>query len=408
MRHVGVLFTALLLLASSCEKPLAGFFGQSGVLSADVSSAHPLTAPSPTASTGSESTPTESTIPVSEGKMVFQITFADAPNDASVTAAPLKYGKKGWMSFEWDDGSTGSLAGLAKMKTKFYTDGAGGSVSFRGAVAVNGRAAYANAEMGDNYPNKVTYANMSEMIAAGWDIENHSFYHEPTGNFNYGTDRARNIKELDELIHARLKYKMNGHVVPTNYTGFPTAAKEFGYLFSTSQGTFDNLPPGNPNYKTIHAFADAPKSFSSFARLFSDDWVDLEKRAKAAFDLLLAAPAGSYFRFGTHTIDEQAFGRVMDYFEDQSKDEILIVSTREVMEYRIVADLPRKSTLNGRVLTVEIDTSTLPDRFRWRDLSLMVTSDAKISSVTPIGNIDRATFNAETGLVNVFKQKTSW
>jgi len=38
------------------------------------------------------------------------------------------------------------------------------------------------------------------MIAAGWDIMNHSFYHDSKGNFNYGSDAVRNTIEVTALI----------------------------------------------------------------------------------------------------------------------------------------------------------------------------------------------------------------
>ncbi|HWK56123.1 MAG TPA: hypothetical protein VNQ80_02220 [Parapedobacter sp.] len=363
-----------------------------------------------------DSTPTN---PPSEGEgegeghdddsklMRFEIEFAADAANATIQPAMLKFNKRGWVSIEWDDNSLEALKALPYLDERYYTDGCGNRINYSAAVAVNGRNQYHNEEAGLMSTN-VTYAQMKMLIAKGWDMENHSYYHEPTGNYNYGNDRARNVSELDELIYDRIGYRMNGLVVPTNYDGFPSAAKDFGYLFSTSQGTFDDLPPaGNPTYKDVQDFDLAPKDFSSFNRMFYDDWNEMNKAVTAAFAEIITKK-NHYFRIASHRVDEQIFGGLMELFEKSGKDNILIIPTREAMEYRIMADLPISYVFQENKLLVEIDASTLPDRFRWRDLSFLVKPVGIITGVKTVSNIDRISFNAETGLVNIFKQVTAW
>ncbi|MFV0607164.1 MAG: hypothetical protein ACK5NK_15135 [Niabella sp.] len=339
--------------------------------------------------------------------MVFEVVFESVPTSATATIATLKYNKQGWASVEWDDNSISSLTGFEKLKNTFYTDGCGNNIPYTGAVAVNGRNQYNNEEAGLLSMN-VTYNQMTDLINCGWDIENHSYYHEPTGNYNYGNDRNRNVKELEDLIFARINYKMNGLVVPTNYDGFPTAAKNFGYLFSTSQGTFDGLPPaGNPVYKDVQDFALAPVDFSSFNRMFYDNWNEMETAAKKAIDVIITKN-NHYFRLASHGIDAAAFSRIIDYFKQKTNDKILMVPTREVMEYRQMAKMPVILELKDGKLTIQVKIHTLADRIRWRDLSFMINSDKKIKSVTALNAIDSVTFNSNTGLINVFKQVHIW
>lgn len=339
--------------------------------------------------------------------MKFEIVFESQPGNATATIAKLKYNKFGWVSVEWDDNSPNALTALGILKNKFYTDGCGNKIMYAGALAVNGRNQYSNDEAA-NIPNNVNYAQMLDLISKGWDIENHSYYHEPGGNYNYGEDRNRNVKELDELLVTRIKYKMNGLVVPTNYDGFPTAAKNYGYLFSTSQGTHDGFAPaGKPVYKDVQDFALAPENFSAFNRMFFDDWGEMERGVTKAINEI-AIKSFHYFRFASHTIDEAAFIRIMNHFEQTTNDKILMAPTREVMEYRLMAKMPVTYSLSGNKLTVEVNTATLPDRFRWRDLSFNVSSDKKIKEVNIINAIDKTSFNSNTGLVNIFKQVTQW
>lgn len=339
--------------------------------------------------------------------MKFEIIFENSAGNASAKVAKLKYNKTSWASIEWDDNSLSALQGYNIIKNKFYTDGCNNKIQYAGSIAVNGRNQFDNSEIGANNTG-VTYAQLKELINAGWDVENHSYYHGPDGNYNFGSDWLKNIKTLDDLIQERIQYKMNGAVVPTNYDGFPTAAKNFGYLFSTSQGTFDDFEPaGKPTFKEYFDFDLAPLNFSSFNRIFYDDWNQLEKSVKNSISEI-ATRNNHYFRFASHGIDEAALKRILDYFELMSNDRFLFIPTREIMEYRIVAGQPIKYEQEGNKLIIEIDGSAIPDRFRWRDLSFVVTSGSKITSVNVISGIDKTSFNANTGLVNIFKQRSSW
>lgn len=340
-------------------------------------------------------------------KMSFEIELSNTTDDAKAVVAQLKYNKAGWVSLEFDDNSLGALQAEDVLKNKSYTDGCGNNIPYGAALAVIGRSNYNNQEMGAMPGNYVTYAQMRTMIGLGWDIENHSLYHEPTGNYNNGTDWAKNISEMNALILQKVNYNMNGAVVPVNYSGFPTAARDFGYLFSSSESTFDNLAPGLADYQKVVSISLVPVTFSAFNRIFNDDWSKMETDIKSATASIITR-TNSYFRFGSHTVDVNKLQSILDNFSSATKDNILFIPTREIMEYRVMAKLPITYQKEANILKVVIDPKTLPGRFRWRDLSFIVTSRAKITGIRNLNGIDKATFNPETGLVNIFKQKTTW
>lgn len=337
--------------------------------------------------------------------MTFEVVFSEKPNKASIAATKLKYNKNGWVSGEWDDNAAAALQAFKILNNFYYTDGCGNKINYALASAVNGRHQFDNREFG-LWEGLVTYTEMKNLIAHGWDIENHSYYHGDEGNYSFGNDWYKNIKELDDLIYERIGYRMNGAVVPTSYSGFPTAAKKFGYLFSSSQGTFDDMKPsGQPEWgKGYQDFDYAPEDFSAFGRLFYDDWAEMEKDFIKWCDDSFKY-YNSYFRIGSHGIDEAAFIRMMNYFRDKSNDKFALLPTREIMEYRIMTKQPIESILTGNKLTVKVNLKNVPSRFRWKDLSFIITSEKSISQVKTINNIDKVTFNPGTGLINIFNQK---
>lgn len=356
------------------------------------------------------SIPDSTTTPINDdsGNMVFEIVLDGSPQRSDLLPTEIKYGKKGWISGEWDDNSPAAMEAQRILTDFFYTDGCGNKTNYAFAVAVNGRNGYHNGELGlEN--GIVNYDSMRLLIQHGWDIENHSYYHGPDGNYNFGYDWDKNIEELDNLIAEKIHYQMNGAVVPTDYKNFPTAAKNFGYLFSSSQGTFDGLPPGGtPDWSAKNElFSRAPKDFSAFGRMFYDNWNEMEKDFTQKLNNIVGT-SGTFFRIGSHGIDGDIFRRMMVNFQNKTADDFIVVPTREIMEYRIVADQPVEWSVEENKINVTVDISGIPDRFRWRDISFLFSSDQTIRQINVIKNIDRVSFNAETGLINIFNQRTTW
>src|SRR5690606_5382925 len=161
-----------------------------------------------------ESIPPESTITVN-------IQFSGTPT--LIRFSNLKYGKEGVMSLDWDDGAFSSIAASELMEDAVYTDGAGKSLFWRGGLSVIGRSPFNNTELGDSSSGAVQYSQMLDLIAKGWDIQNHGMYSTDSGNFTSPT-ALDDIVDLDTLILDRIGYPIATTVVPAALPGYVQGA----------------------------------------------------------------------------------------------------------------------------------------------------------------------------------------
>lgn len=333
------------------------------------------------------------------------IKFASAPSSATATAAARKFNKKNHWAFEWDDATTGAATGLGILNNAFYTDGCGNNINYSGTLAFNG----ANETSGNEYTysggdGKVSKANMLAMINAGWEMSDHSYFHDPFG-FGTSVTPLENTQRMQNYIKSLLNYWTRSKVVPTNYAGHATAARDLGYLYSTSEGTFDSFTPEGL-YNPFGDWANVPSGFAALRRGFTDAWASSLADLKTAFDTTKAA-SNRFYRLGSHTIDSTAFQNLVSYIQANANDEFLVSSTREWLEYDEIKVRPFTQSLVGDTLTITMDLTDLNIKNRWKDQCYNITSEKQIVSVTTQGG-DSTSFNASTGLVNVFKQTKVW
>lgn len=337
------------------------------------------------------------------------VNFNSSPT-ATVDFPKLKYNKSKAILMEFDDNSLSVVTAYDKLKTTFYTDGCGNNKNFSVGLAVNAKNNFNNAEWGDNYPNKTTYAQRGALIPFGLDIMNHSYYHEPTGNYNNGVDITRNLRDLDAFILEKDKYKMNSLVVPTNYAGYQLAARDFGYLFGSSEGTFDGLTPYPGQYNALGNVNNIPKqSYTAIKRTFSDNWTNAGPQW-AAIDTLFSS-AADYFEIGSHgTGDGVNFINWVNSIVSRSNDTTLFQSMREFMEYRhLKENVVKTQTTTGNSLKISLDYSGVPNKnLSWFDLSLLINSNQTISSISIDDPSFSLSYNTTTKLINIFKRKTQW
>lgn len=339
--------------------------------------------------------------PVSN-KIKTQIKFASAPSSATATMCSMKFNKKNTFSPEWDDASVGSITGLSILSAASFTDGCGNNRPYTASVALNG----ANETSGEEYPYNtgLTIDIMrNQMIPAGWDFSDHGYFHDPIG-FGADITPLQSTQKMQFFIKKILDYWTRSKVVPQNYEGHADAAGLVGYLYVTSQGTFDSYtaewafaPPGN--------YANVPAEFAALRRDFTDEWATTLPALKIIIDNLLIS-TNKFYRLASHTIDATAFQNFITYIQANANDELLVVTTREILEYNEMKTMPVSQSLVGDTLTIETDISLLNTKNRWKDQCFDIVSDKQIISVTT--DADSATFNATTGLVNVFKQKNIW
>ncbi|WP_214228659.1 hypothetical protein [Pedobacter sp. B4-66] len=340
------------------------------------------------------------------------VTFAAAPSSVSSAFPKMKFNKNKAILFEFDDDSPSVLTAYEKLKLSYYTDGCGNNKNFSCGLAINAKNNFNNAEWGDNYPGKTTYAERGALVPFGLDLMNHSYYHEPTGNFNNGSDIQKNFRDMDAFVLEKDNhYKMNALVVPTNYAGYQLEAQNFGYLFGASEGTFDGLTPYPAQFNAVGAIANIPKqAYTAIKRTFSDNWTNGGPQWTALTNLF-ASGSVDYFEIGSHGIgDGVNFNAWIDSIVSQANDTLLFQSMREFMEYKHLKEYVTKTeAINGNSVKITLDYSTVPNQnISWYDLSLLLTTDKAITNVS-INRSDFAlSYNATTKLINVKKRKTIW
>lgn len=339
------------------------------------------------------------------------VNFAGPASGATVSIPELKHNKSKWVCFEMDDASkTLYSVWNNKLKNTFYTDGCGNNIPFGCGVAVNGRDQGDNSEIGTN-PNALTYAERLEMLPFGIDVMNHSFYHDPFGNFNNGEDAGLNTSMLDDMILEKMGYKISALVVPTNYEGFMDAAAALGYIGGSSTGTFDSFQP-YPEWTTQGYINNiAPAAYSAIRRDFTDNWTN--SGPQWALNDKLFDEGYSFYEIGTHGVydssDETNFNSWIDDLVSRGDDNLLFTSLREMLEYRYLrSNIVFSPSTQGNAMSIEIDNAVSNDRLSWHDLSFVISGSQTILSVTCTDSSYSLSFNPTTRLINIKKRKLTW
>lgn len=352
-------------------------------------------------------------LPAFTGKLEIKVVFNGDPTSANALIPNLKYNKSKAILMEFDDAALTVVTAYEKLAKTFYTDGCGNNKNYSLGLAVNGKNQYSDKEIGFYTGYAATYAQRLPLILKGMDIMNHSFYHEEKGNFNNGKDREKNIKDLDAMILEKQGYKINTLIVPTNYAGFQTAAADFGYIGSGSQGTFDKFTQIGKYTPKAKLSDITPFNYLAIRRAFTDDWSADGAQWELSNDLL-SGNSFDFFEIGTHGIkDEEAVRGFNDWIDDialKSKDDLIFCSLREFLEYAYIKDHVTKTQLvSANTLVITLDYSTVLNKnISWYDLSLIVKSDKSIASVS-INNPDFSlAYNKDTKLINVNRRKIKW
>ena len=332
---------------------------------------------------------------------------------ASASFCKFKYNKRKQIIMEFDDAAMSVTTAFDKLEQTFYTNGCGTNINYALGLAVNGRNQFNNAEFGFYDGYAATYAQRAPMIKKGVDIMNHSFYHEEAGNFNYGADRERNVRELDEMILLKEKYKMNTLVVPTSWPGFMSEAAAQGYIGGSSQNTFDNFPQ-RPLYNARGKVEDIPVfTYQAIFRDFTDIWNNTGVQWNL-INALFADDTFNYFEIGTHGIAKDGqpenFNTWIDAIHSLANDGVIFSSLREFLEYiHVHQHVIKTETIVGNTVKITLDYSAVPNQFiRWFDVSMLLNSNAAIINVTTDDNSFAVSFNPETNLININKQKLVW
>lgn len=352
--------------------------------------------------------------------VTIEVTFDQAPGAASSTFTDLKYGKEAVFQFEVDDNND-VLLPIADYLAHSYsrptlTDGCGNAVNYRLAAAVNSRSNFNNGDYGDGrYSGKVTWPQLAAFVRDGNALENHGLYHDLWGNYSFSGDAARNLRENLLNVYAQLKqsgveYRMRTVVRPNSDNGYVRAADEAGYLAASSEPKDDSYVKYPMELPTVDV-QTLPGGFVHLGRRFSDlnDWTQLNGVKDNIGKMLAGSNATTHqlFRLGTHVAPFSATQYLFDYLHSVAGDRVWVTHMDELMEYlEVKRQVVKSEYLNYNKLTITLDYGSVPAINRYRDLSLRISGGA-IQSVM-VSGADNSSFNRSSGLVNVFKQNTSF
>ena len=358
------------------------------------------------------------------------VFYASAPTSVTTAFADLKYNKAGVFQFECDDNSKGIRdvfaywqGGKASDSITYsgltFTDGCGNNVKFRGALAVNGKGGFLNNDLSVGYPTSFVWSEIANLVNYDWGIENHSYYHDPTTRYSFKYDAGRNVRTMhkliwDKLLENNVQYITRTLVSPTNWKNFYRVADSLGYLCAGGQNQLDGytLRP-TPGQSLADLNALPPGAFVTFNRWFEDVWSTANTTVqKTQFDNLVSSStstAHKLWRLGTHGPQVSAnFLDFSNYIAANHGDKIWICSMHELMEYLEVKRVVKKTqTLVGNRLTIKLNLSAVPKQNRFRDMSLLLNSGGISITSVVVTNADNSSYNASSGLINIFKKKVA-
>ncbi|MEJ7913173.1 MAG: T9SS type A sorting domain-containing protein [Chitinophagaceae bacterium] len=367
----------------------------------------------------------------SSNSITVAVTFSSNPSTASAAFTDLKYNKQGVFNYEMDDRSAGMRdvfaffnGGTAPVNSisypgKTFTDGCGNPIKWRAAVATNALLQSNNSDW-VNYNNCLNWTEMANLVNNSWAIENHGFYHNKTGTYANGENTNKNINDNTTYIRERLQeqgvqYVPRVMVVPNNDAGYVPRAEALGYLAAASQGALDGYTIYPQSVDNTLSISSLPQGFAMYNRGLKDGWDAgtvgyYQGIINNNFLGGMSASNKKMWRFAGHYFsapDFDKFVTLMNYLETEAADRVWMTTLQEFLEYRETkAMVVKTESISGNTLTITLDLSSLPANNRFRDMSLLVTANTSISSVVVTG-ADASSFNAATGLINVFEKQNA-
>jgi hypothetical protein len=370
------------------------------------------------------------------------LTLDSTVSDFSIKPAPLKYNKDFAWSFTLDDGlvsaflvafpylNGGQVApsyvdqwghdqggdGL-RYPGLFFTDGCGNRIPFRAAVAINGRS-IVDSPAGDKtppaappaagkvpvaHPGNLSWQQIRDMYAAGWDVFNHGFTHA-TGK---GVDEDAEVRKNNQAAAGHLGFQMSQFVVPggkdDNISQEPYAQAAFAQgMTAVHCGAFPRdwaLPgegdrPGSnwpEHLRTGREFISSRNLRDSSGKLFNG----------AAFfgglPGLLSAGKKAWVNVFTHSVGNDDlwgislrfpdFKEVFDSLEarygEKGQDNMWMASFQAVQEYLIIRQSLQYTVRRdgGTRIILVFDPAKLPRGLRHRTISWVWKAPRPLKSV---------------------------
>lgn len=361
-----------------------------------------------------------------------KITFEDPPVAADVTFAAAKYNKEVVFNYEQDDsggglysivyplfhGGTSEYDGQVSSGLT-HTDGCGNPVKWKAAIACFCLNQY-GVDLNSGVPGFITYDQIYTMVNQGWEVMNHQFG-SPSSDTKGQSDRYQQIRDLAQRFWERMlargkEYRIRGMVNPSADRGFTFSGLNTDTHFFSSQGASDSVRDGYTYYGDETPINELPYPNLCLKRhyLGEDFTIDFSTGYYPLFDdiigrgtkeeptMLRLFSHGPYPDAGSAT----GFRNLMNVLAGKFGDKVWACSGTELYEYLEVKNLANKTQdVEGNELTVVLNLSGVPDTNSRRDMSLLVEGGT-ITNIEVTG-ADSYTSNYATGLVNIFKKKST-
>jgi hypothetical protein len=345
--------------------------------------------------------------PADQNIVTVEVTFNSTPANPGASIAPLKYNKTSVLNLEFDDNPADAYQVFQYMKTKTFTDGTGKPKNFTASCAVNSRGNYNNGNFWEGYSGLMTKSQAIEMIAGGWTMANHGYYHSifnSNDNFGYGKPVADNISDNTKTVLEKTGFKMRTLVVPANDQGYLAAAYDQGLIVTSSQNSFTGFQ-SYPSWGDFVSISTIPNNRVHLRRDFNDQWnTDGVNSIKNKLSSLFAKSSPGermLYRLGTHQPNLTAFKTLMDYVGENSKDNCWVTTAQEMVEYFQIRDkvVKKESVVNGK-LVITLDFSGIDKETAFKDLTLLINSNTSIQNIK-VTNAASSSSSNENKLVNI-------
>jgi hypothetical protein len=336
----------------------------------------------------------------------------------------------------------------------YFTDGAGNNVPFRAGHAFYSRtskgtatstpAAYSDLHTSD-VPTayNIGWGNLQETVDYGWDLFNHgwtSASEDYAGQLFYGNwpahgtstlDYAYELSQQEVEVAAKIFLKNNagatttpfshtGVILPNGDANYFQPALDYGTRIMYSNSN-NNIPEISGKYANLNSSINLNPSIFP-GRLFNYDSAFDSGGLFDYVDGLATQSINGTNLFGaafTHQLTTSTdparlsggmswtrWKSLMDHIETSygrfGEDNAWVAGGQEVYEYQVVKQNVGVTTnLVGNQLTVEIDTTNVPANLRHYALSLLISSNTAISSVSYGTGFTGHSENKTTGLINV-------
>ncbi|MEI6579059.1 MAG: InlB B-repeat-containing protein, partial [Eubacteriales bacterium] len=362
------------------------------------------------------------------------------PGSVSVTKTPLKYNKGFAFSFTADDSyvqgydpvfrylNGGYVTELGQTVEGLYSsDGTGYRVPFKGGfnwLTVNSNFTDVHIDT----PSYMTWSNLQEVYALGWEPINHGWTSEVTptppstiinypaphgpSTIDYNYEITQNTAALQTHLGATIKH----FGLPAGDTNYTSAAWANGMKTIYTGQTNSN----NYNDGLMNAGNTLNLNNLTIERKYFADQTTLQDM-KAYIDNLANTSTGgakywgvaSAHRVRTSSLNPDNgnlsfvnFKNFMDYVSNtygiKGNDSLWMASSPEIYEYLVTKQKTVVSTnLVGSVLTITLDHSLVDSDLRRYALSLEVSADAEIDSISYGSGFTHTSENISTGLINL-------